>query len=82
MKIGELMFRLNNEKVMFNICRTMKQSADRRVVSEINYFKDHGVQLCCDIKLCVAWEATKGILIDVRSAHLTCHRYVPTSLAL
>ncbi|XP_015161998.1 uncharacterized protein [Solanum tuberosum] len=37
---GELKFRLNNEEVKFNICRSMKQPQDMNVVSTIDVFDE------------------------------------------
>lgn len=40
MEKGELKFKLNNEEVTFNICKTMKQLTNMRMVMVINTFDD------------------------------------------
>ena len=44
MERGELKFRLDNKEETFNVCRTMKQPKNMRVVSEINILDDPGGQ--------------------------------------
>lgn len=44
MERGELKFRLTNEELMYNVCRTIKHRKDMRVVSIINFLDDPGSQ--------------------------------------
>ena len=40
MEKGQMTFRLNNEEVTFNICRTMRQSGELQAVSAISQTND------------------------------------------
>uniref|UniRef100_M1E034 Integrase core domain containing protein n=1 Tax=Solanum tuberosum TaxID=4113 RepID=M1E034_SOLTU len=35
-------FRLNNEEVTFNICRSMKKGSDLKSISVVNHTEEHG----------------------------------------
>ncbi|KAK4717977.1 hypothetical protein R3W88_016315 [Solanum pinnatisectum] len=42
MERGQMMFRLNNEEVTFNIYRSMKQESDIKLVSMVNHIMERG----------------------------------------
>uniref|UniRef100_M1DAZ4 Integrase core domain containing protein n=2 Tax=Solanum tuberosum TaxID=4113 RepID=M1DAZ4_SOLTU len=50
---GQMKFRLNNEEVTLNICRSMKQKSDLKLVSVVNHIVERGYEVSIEERLCV-----------------------------
>ena len=55
-------FRLNNEEVTFNICRSMRQSGELQFVSTISYGVEESSEVQIQKLLCV--EAFEAVIMN------------------
>ena len=62
---GQMKFRLNNEEVTFNICRSMRQSGDLQSVSVISYRVDESSEVQTQERLGV--EALAAVIMNFDS---------------
>ena len=64
---GQMKFRLNNEEVTFNICRSMRQSGDLQSVSVISYRVDESSEVQTEERLGVELLAAVIMNFDIDS---------------